>query len=573
MRNVRGRALAVAAALLLAILYLIPTFIAIPDWWGNIFPTSRVRLGLDLQGGLYLTLEVQVDEAVQVYTDQAAEAVRIELARAGFEGASAAPEGLDTVRVTLSEDDDPGTVRDILEETLPPGFEASPSPGGDRTLIALLDAKEADKIRKGAVAQALATLRNRINQYGVTEASIQQRENARIGLQLPGERTDGQIEELIGTTALLEFKEVDDTGVLIRPLLSDLPAGVNVKNDEIKFSDKKKKPLNSPYLVSDDRKKLLRHFEGRLPPTHQILLGEEPGQGEKKSAYRTYLVKSPILMTGEGVVNARMQLAPTTGAPVVVFEFDEESARRFADLTGRMKGKRMAVVVDGFVRSAPLIEQRIPGGRAQISGYMMRDEDAKNLAIMLESGAFRASVKEVARRTVGPTLGRDSVRNGLNATLAGFVVVMAFMVIYYRTSGLFAGLAVLFNLAIVLAALAAFDATLTLPGIAGIALTVGLAVDANVLVFERIREEVRIGKTFRAAVDAGFDRAYRTILDANGTTLLAATILYYYGTGPVRGFAVTLSMGILGTLFTTLVFTRLLFHAALGARRRKSVSI
>lgn len=572
MRNVRGRTLAVAAALLLAILYLLPTFVTLPAWWGNIFPVSRIRLGLDLQGGLYLTLEVKVEEAVQVYVDQAADAARNELARAGFENPRARREGLDVIRVTLPEGADAGTARDILTEVLPAGFTLDTASGGPRTIVARLGAEETAKIREGAVEQALATLRSRINQYGVTEPTLQRQGEARIVLQLPGVRHPEEVQRLIGTTAMLEFKEVDDASALMKPLLKGLPPGVTVKNDEVKFSDKKKKPLTSPYLVSENPDQLRDYLAGKLPETHQILLGEEAGQGEEKPAFRTYLVKAPTLMTGEGVVNARVRFAPTTGAPVVVFEFDEDSARRFADITERLKGKRMTVIVDGLVRSAPVIEQRIGGGRAQIAG-LMGDREARDLAIMLRTGALRASVDQVARRSVGPTLGHDSVRNGLVATLAGFVVVIAFMAVYYRTSGLFAGLAVLFNMALVLAALAAFDATLTLPGIAGIALTVGMAVDANVLVFERVREELRLGKTFRAAVDAGFDRAYRTILDANGTTLLAAVILYYYGAGPVRGFAVTLSLGILGTLFTTLVFTRLLFHAAVGGRGRKSVSI
>ncbi len=573
MRNVRGRALGVAAALLLAVLYILPTFVNLPAWWADIFPTSRIRLGLDLQGGLYLTLEVKVDEAVETYVDQAIQTAKRGLARAGIEGARVAREGSNTLRVVLPEGADGETARRALGEVLPGTFgPITPAPGGGAALVSQIRPDELAKLREGAVEQALATLRSRIDQYGVTEPTVQRQGEARIVLQLPGVRHPEEVQRLIATTARLEFKEIDDRSELMKPLLANLPRGIALKNDEIKLSDKEKKPLTSPYLVAAKPGVLRKYVHGKLPGTHEILLGEEPGQGTEQAAFRTYLVKAPTLMTGEGVVNARVRFAPTTGVPVVVFEFDEESAVRFADTTERLKDKRMAIIVDGSVKSAPVIGQRIAGGRAQIAG-LMSDREARDLAIMLRTGALRASVAKVAQRSVGPNLGRDSVRSGLVATLVGLMTVMAFMAVYYRASGLFANLAVLLNMAFVLAALAAFDATLTLPGIAGIALTVGMAVDANVLVFERIREEIRIGKTFRAAVDAGFDRAFRTIVDANATTLIAALILYYYGVGPVRGFAVTLSLGIVGTIFTSLVFTRLLFSLAIGSRGNREVSI
>jgi len=571
MRTLRGRVLAVAGALLLGILYLLPTFVALPEWWGDIFPVSRIRLGLDLQGGLYLTLEVKVDEAVSTQVDQAAEVLRRTLARQVSGDARVSRVGLEKITMKVAPDSDPQSVRQTIADALP-DFNLSEADLNGIPSLAMLKPEVAAKFREGAMEQALATLRSRIDQYGVTEPSVQRQGETRIVLQLPGVRNTDDVQRLIGTTARLEFKEIDDTSELLQLLLSELPSGITLKNDEIKFSDKEKKPLTPPYLVSEDPGNLEEHVSGKLPPSHQVLIGEEPGQAGDKVAYRTYLVKTGTLMTGEGVVNARVQFAPATNAPVVVFEFDEGAAKRFADLTEQLKGRRMAVIVDGVVRSAPVIEQRISGGRAQIAG-LMNDREARDLAIMLRTGALRASVVQVAQRSVGPTLGRDSVTRGLTATLASLLAVMIFMVVYYRTSGLFAITAVVFDLTLLLAALSAFGATLTLPGIAGITLTVGMAVDANVLIFERIREELRLGKPFRAAVDAGFDRAYRTILDANATTLLAAIILYYYGVGPIRGFAVTLSMGILGTLFTALVFTRLLFQLWLGPRGRKSVSI
>ena len=571
MRTLRGRAAAVAVALCLAILYLLPTFVHLPSWWTRVFPDARIRLGLDLRGGLYLTLEVKVDEAVAAHVDASADSLRRALAHAGLVAATVTRGGSDTLEVTDPAGGNTAVIRQALTDTLPDFAIVSGTPAGG-PLRARLSPAETARIREGAVDQALATLRGRIDQYGVAEPTVQRQGAARIVLQLPGVQHPEEVQHLIGTTARLEFKEVDDASPLMAPLLRGLPAGITVKNDEVRLPDKEKKPLTPPYLVSDRAGALRAWVAGKVPPTHQVLIGEEAGPAGGKRLYRTYLARPATLMTGEGVVDARVGFAPTTGAPVVVFEFDEASAKRFADITERLKGRRMAVIVDGIAHSAPMIDQRITGGRAQIAG-LMGDTEARDLAIMLRTGALRASVVPVAQRSVGPNLGRDSVRRGVLATLAGLVLILGFMGVYYRASGGFAALAVLFNMALILAALAAFGATLTLPGIAGIALTVGMAVDANVLIFERIREELRIGKTFRAATDAGFDRASRTIVDANATTLLAALILYYYGAGPVRGFAVTLSVGILGTLFTSLVFTRLLFGVALGPRRRGSISI
>jgi len=570
MRTLRGRAAAVAVALCLAILYLLPTFIPVPAWWTRVFPDARIRLGLDLRGGLYLTLEVKVDEAVAAHVDASAETLRGALARGGLTRVSVLRQGTDAIEVRAPPDGAAAGLRQVITDALPDfTIVTGASPGA--SLRARLSPAAAARIREGAVDQALATLRGRIDQYGVAEPTVQRQGAARIVLQLPGLQHPEEVQRLIGTTARLEFKDVDDVSPLLAPLLRNLPPGVTVKNDEVSVPDKDK-PLTPPYLVSDNPDRLRAWVAGKVPPTHQVLIGEEPGPAGGKRLYRTYLVRSATLMTGEGVVEARVGFEPTTGAPVVVFEFDEASAKRFADITDRLKGHRMAVSVDGIVRSAPMIDQRITGGRAQIAG-LMSDAEARDLAIMLRTGALRASVAPVAQQSVGPNLGRDSIRRGVLATLAGLVVILGFMGVYYRTAGAFAALAVIASLALVLAALAAFGATLTLPGIAGIALTLGMAVDANVLIFERIREELRIGKTFRAAVDAGFDRALRPIVDANVATLLAALILYYFGAGPVRGFAVTLSVGVLGTLFTAFVFTRLLFDTALGSRARKGVSI
>jgi preprotein translocase subunit SecD len=284
------------------------------------------------------------------------------------------------------------------------------------------------------------------------------------------------------------------------------------------------------------------------------------------------LLKKRTVLTGASLTDARVSIDSQYNEPYVSITFDGTGARQFARITGDNVGRRLAIVLDGVIYSAPVIQEKIPGGQARITGYFTMDE-ARFLAIALRSGALPAPVTILENRTVGPSLGQDSVRRGIQAILIGGLMVVIFMVIYYGISGLIADVALLFNLIILMGALAYLGATLTLPGIAGIILTIGMAVDANVLIFERIREELRLGKTVRAAVDGGFSKALVTILDANVTTLIAAVVLFQFGTGPVKGFAVTLSLGILGTLFSALFASRTLFEVMLARPRVEKISI
>jgi preprotein translocase subunit SecD len=278
------------------------------------------------------------------------------------------------------------------------------------------------------------------------------------------------------------------------------------------------------------------------------------------------------MLTGEFVTDARVAIDNQFNQPYVSLNFDAKGARIFERLTGANIKKRLAIVLDDNVYSAPVIQDRIAGGRAQITGQFTMEE-ARDLAIVLRAGALPAPVEILEERTVGPSLGADSIRQGLNSIIVGMIIVLIFMVIYYRAAGVIADTALVMNILLIMAALAAFRATLTLPGIAGIILTIGMSVDANVLIFERIREEIRLGKTPRAAVDGGFSKATWTILDANITTLIAAAVLFQFGTGPVRGFAVTLSIGILASLFTALFISRLVFDYLLVKVKMKAVSI
>ena len=309
-----------------------------------------------------------------------------------------------------------------------------------------------------------------------------------------------------------------------------------------------------------------------LPPGTEIAyeIVKDPESGDTKKI--PYLLRKRALMTGEYVTDARVSIDNQFNTPYISLNFDAKGARLFERITEAHVKKRLAVVLDGVVHTAPVIQEKIAGGRAQITGsYSM--QEARNIAIVLRAGALPAPVVILEERTVGPSLGQDSIDQGINSILVGLVAVLLFMLIYYRASGVIADLALILNVLFIMGALAVFRATLTLPGIAGIILTIGMSVDANVLIFERIREEIRLGKTPRAAVGGGFGKAMWTIMDANITTLIAAVVLFQFGTGPIRGFAVTLSIGILASLFTAIFISRLIFDYLLVEFKMKSVSV
>ncbi|MDY6972599.1 MAG: protein translocase subunit SecD, partial [Thermodesulfobacteriota bacterium] len=346
----------------------------------------------------------------------------------------------------------------------------------------------------------------------------------------PGIKDPKRAIALIGKTALLEFKLVDED--------------------------------HSPQDALD----------GNMPPGDEILyqVAIDPKTGRQTKI--PYLLKKRTVLTGEYITDARVQIDSQYNEPYVSLSFDAIGARLFEQITGQNKKKRLAIVLDNKVNSAPVIQDRISGGKAQITGrYTM--EEARDLAIVLRAGALPAPVKIIEERTVGPSLGKDSIEKGFKSMLIGGVIVIIFMVIYYSLSGFIADLALLLNILFVMAGLAFFGATLTLPGIAGIILTIGMSVDANVLIFERIREEMMMGKTARTSIEGGYGKALVTILDAQVTTLIAALVLFQFGTGPVRGFAVTLSIGIVASLFTAIFITRILFDYLYVQRRMKRISI
>jgi len=373
---------------------------------------------------------------------------------------------------------------------------------------------------KDVVDAALEIIRNRIDQFGVREPTIARQGQTRILVDLPGIEDPQSAIELIGKTALLEFKVLNEKGNLREALEGDIPS-----DDEILYDLEKK----------------------------------------------AYLVKKKVLLTGAAIKNAQVEIGQW-GQPYVALEFTSEGAEEFADITGRHVGERLAIILDNVVKSAPVIKTRITGGKAVIEGsYSM--EKANELKIVLKSGALPVPLNIIQNTTVGPSLGRDSIQKGLISGLIGLLAVLIFMAVYYKKAGLIAIIALLLNLLFLLAALAALKATLTLPGIAGIILTIGMSIDANVIIFERIREELRKERAPRSAVDAGYSKALRTILDANITTLITALILFQFGTGPIKGFATTLSIGIIASLFTAVLVTRAIFNVILQGKPLQKLSI
>lgn len=409
--------------------------------------------------------------------------------------------------------------------------------GGAHIVLQAKDTPE-NPLRDDSIDRLLAVLRNRVDQYGVAEPIIQKSGNDRIIVDLPGVQDPAAALELIGRTAQMDFREVlDSTGTPPpAPVRSNYDSDIQFVNAQERWQ----KAINDLSNSSADFQARSKTIEGSI-----VAPAEEAG--------RFYLL-GPVLLSGKDLINA--EVAPDSlGRMGVSIEFNSEGATLFENATARLIGKQLAIVLDNVVISAPVVQDRISGGRAQITGRFTADE-AGRLAIMLKAGALPVAVEIAENRSVGPSLGADSVKQGVEAGLFGAGMVLVFMLIYYQLRGLAADLALAVTVLLIFAGLIAFNATLTLPGIAGIILTLGMAVDGNVLIYERIREERNSGKTPMAALDSGFRKALVTILDSNITTLIAALVLFYFGSGSVRGFGVTLSVGLVASVFANIVVTR-----------------
>jgi preprotein translocase subunit SecD len=492
------------------------------------FPLGeRMNLGLDLQGGMHLVLEVEAEKAVDSTTDRLVTEVSEGLAKLALPNLEVRKVAHDQLVVSVA---DAGRVEAVAE-----AMKAFPSlvPEGARggtELSYKLDGQRVKRLMDNAIEQALETIRNRVDEFGVAEPTIQRQGSRNIVVELPGIKDAARAVQLIGKTARLEFRLVDE------------------------------------------QRSAEEALKGKVPEGAEVLYERKVNKQTGEVTRVPFLIRKQVLLTGDALTDAEVRIGSQFNEPYVSIEFDREGARRFEHITSENVGKRLAIVLDDTVYSAPVIRERIAGGQAQITGSFTFEE-ASDLAIVLRAGALPAPVRIEYESIVGPSLGQDSIQQGLMAGLIGSIIIVLFMLTYYRLSGFVASVAMALNILLLLAGLGYFHATLTLPGIAGIVLTLGMAVDANVLIFERIREELRLGKPPRAAVEAGFSRAWSAILDGNVTTLIAAAMLFQFGTGPIKGFAVTLSLGLLANLFTAVFVCKFIYDSALAFRPIQRLSI
>ncbi|ETR75240.1 preprotein translocase subunit SecD [Afipia sp. P52-10] len=528
----RWKVFAIIATALLVCLCAVPNFVpehVVKTWpkWAQ----RHIVLGLDLQGGSHLLLEVdsnavKKDKLAQV-VDDARKTLRD--ARIRFTG------GInirgDVVEVRVSEADAPQALAKLRELSQPLGgllgssgqrtMEVSDA-GGGLIRLTVPQAAITERIRQ-SVEQSIQIVERRVNELGTVEPLIQRQGIDRILVQVPGLQDPSRLKELLGKTAKLDFRMVDTS-------------------------------------ISPEQAQ-----GGRLPPDSELLMSSQAPK-------TPYVIKKQVLVSGGDLTDAQPGFDQRSGEPIVSFRFNTSGARKFSQATSENVGLPFAIVLDNEVISAPVIREPITGGSGQISGGFTVQQ-ANDLAILLRAGALPAPLTIIEERTVGPGLGQDSIEAGELASYVGSVLVIIFMLLTYRLFGFFANVAVMINVAMIFGILSMLNATLTLPGIAGVVLTVGIAVDSNVLIYERIREELRAGRSAISAIDAGFSRALATILDSNITTFIAAAVLFYVGTGPVRGFAVTFGIGIITTVFTAFTVTRLIVAMWVRWKRPQVVPI
>jgi preprotein translocase subunit SecD len=556
---------------------------------------KSLKLGLDLQGGMRVVLEVNTGKLLEKLAKSPDDVFKQAIAQAEKEAATSDESVVDIFARNLQQKGIRlsryfGSIRD-----------------DDSKIVSDLK-KDADD----AVTRAMEIIRNRVDQYGVSEPSIQRQGGRRVIVELPGVAREEEAKQLLQGTALLEFKLVKDPEYTLaimkkidNVLAGKSPTGDSTSTDTTsvkKNSKSKKNNAMDSALASNDttQKQLSKEEFAKEHPFFSIALLDQNGRtaeayvradekdklklmlarpevqavipnnvefdfGAKPVAYQDgkgifllYCVNKQPELTGGVITNAQANIDPNTSSAIVNMQMNSEGATEWARITGANVGKRMAIILDGAVYSAPNIIGKIPGGSSQITG-MANMEEAKLLEIVLKAGALPAPVKIIEERSVGPSLGQDSIYAGFKSTLIGYILIAIFMMLYYRKAGTIAAISLIFTILFILGVLAGFSATLTLPGIAGIILTIGMAVDANVLIYERIREELATGKTIKASVDSGFAKANSAIVDSNITTFLTGIILYQFGSGPVQGFALTLMIGIAASLFSALVIAKVVF--------------
>lgn len=538
-KNIYWRLSLIFVTVILAVMFFLPNtpvFQYMPEWWRKNMPNKGIVLGLDLRGGLHLVFEVEGDKAVEITTDRYASRLKELFAKKKL----TADVNRDGLNIIVS----PSSIqiRKVIEDSYPGLL---PVETGNRLVYRISD-KEARRIKDSAADQALETIRNRIDQFGVAEPTIVRQGENEIVVQLPGVKDPKRAIDLIGKTAQLEFKLVDDGA----KVAAEIPQSI----------------------LPGEEESLLNQFAGKIPEDDEILFEKRVNRETGAVKKTPILLKKQAALTGDLLSEAKVNIDSRFNEPYVSLSFNDAGAELFEEVTGANVKKRLAIILDNVVYSAPVIQEKISGGNAQITGHFSMEE-AKDLSIVLRAGALPAPLKMLQNVTVGPSLGRDSIEAGKMAGIIGTIAVVVFMIFYYRLSGVIADFALFLNIILLLGAMASLNATLTLPGIAGVILAIGMAVDSNVLMFERIREELRAGKTPASAIDSGYSKAFWTIFDSHVTTLITAAVLFQFGTGPIKGFAVTLSLGVAINLFTALIGTKAVFDLMMSKLRIRTLSI
>jgi preprotein translocase subunit SecD len=575
------KAVLYGCAIILAGLYLVPSVVPEdkrPEFFKTHF-NKRIQLGLDLQGGLHLVYEVNIDKAVASKVDRLSNDIE-DLVKKKTPDVTVAREGRDDILVTFK---NPADVAKADSEMLKPyrnDLDEVNRDAAKGTLHLRYDPDRVAEVEDIALRQAIETIRNRVDQFGVAEPTIIKK-GTDIVVELPGAKAKDfdRIKSIIGRTAQLEFKIVDDGTEYMKKLATSISKEGPITAEPESWTEKHSGQQHEDvYLRTKERPALEKFIAGltgdlAIPADRELAIEEitprDSGEAAPEKFYRTYLLKRRAGVTGEYLADAEAAW-DEMGRPEVSFTMNRQGADQMGKLTGENVGRKMAIVLDDKITSAPVIESKISDrGRITMGGYgdpFKLQQEVKDLVAVLRSGALPAPLKKSFETQVGATMGQDSIDKAKTSMLIGAIAVVLFMLIYYRLAGFIANLAMVLNMLFMIAILAAFEASLTLPGIAGLVLTIGMAVDSNIIIYERIREELRHGKSPRSAVDAGFQRAFWTVFDAHVTNFVAGIVLYSYGSGSIRGFAVTLLVGIVSNLLTSVWISRWMFEIVVGRR-------
>lgn len=556
--NLRLRLFIIFAVFAFAVIWTVPNFMNTEKhWW---FTKDKMVLGLDIQGGSHLVLRVDVDSVVRQDSQRTAQTIQNEL-KESKEGSVElkSAQAIDPVKAVIALEYTKAEEKEKIQKFIDKSYS---------NVLKLTDTQENKLVytygelylrdfKQRLVEQAIATIRNRIDEFGVAEPSITAQGTDRILVQLPGIKDASSAKELINKTARLDFMMVDASmpPEKLQTLIVEAEKEQNLDFKKMNYSE---------YV-----EKLNQAIKSKIPQ-NTIVYFEKPENAANLDVARIpFLLRTNEGVTGDRLTNAFVGMGEYN-KPVVNFAFDPVGAKQFAELTSKNQGQLMAIVLDKVIKSAPVIKSPITGGRGIIEmGSGGRDQkqtlnEAKLISMALRAGALPATLEQLEERTVGPSLGADAIAKGQMAALIGALIVFIFMAIYYKGFGIIADLSLIFNILIVIAVLSSLGASMSLPGIAGLALTIGIAVDANVIIYERIKEEMRKGATLLAAIREGYNRAFSCIIDANLTSIAVCVVLMYYGTGPVRGFAVTLLCGLVTQTFTAVFFTRALVDLLVG---------